>query len=57
MDGSGYETLALHLAQGLGEHLVADAGNHLTEPGEANLTMVGEHLDDHHRPFISNAAD
>ena len=51
------EPVALHRAQGLRQHLLADAGDQPRELGEAAGAMVLELFEHKQRPFVGDAPD
>ena len=57
VDGPYDEAVAFHLADGFGEHLLADAAGEFAELGEANGAVVGEDIEDNHGPLIGDAFD
>src|ERR1700730_7638102 len=57
MNGSGDEAVALHLAERLGQHLLADADDVLAQSGKPQLTFFLQYLQNQHGPFVGDAAD
>ena len=55
--GASDEAVGLHLAKGLGEHLLADVADELAEMGEADGAMLGEDVEDEHGPLVGDAGD
>ena len=49
--------VALHPPQGLGQHLLADPPDQLADAGEPQLAVVGEDLQDEHRPLVGDGSD
>lgn len=56
-DGAGDEAVGLHLAEGLGEHFLADATDEIAETGEAEAAVLGEGFDGEHGPLVGDALD
>ncbi len=54
---AGEEAVGLHLAEGLGEHLLTDAIDDLGEAAEAKGAVLSEGLEDKHGPLVGDAAD
>jgi len=57
VDGAGDEAVGLHLAEGLGEHLLADVADELAELGEAEGAVFGEDVEEEHGPLVGDAGD
>src|ERR1700722_11610597 len=57
MHGPRDQAVALHLAQRLREHLLADTLDQFAEAREAQLTLFCQYLKNQHRPLVSDAAD
>ena len=57
VDGSGEEAVRFHLADGFGEHFLADAADEFGEPGEAEGSVFLEDFEDQHGPFVGDAFD
>ena len=57
MDRPHDEAIALHRAQGLRQHLLADPGNEPRQFGEAAGAMILQFLEDEERPFVGDPAD
>src|SRR5690606_20888915 len=57
MDGALHEPVAFHLAQRLRQHLLADPRDLAANLGEAQLAMIGEDLENQHRPLVGDLSD
>jgi hypothetical protein len=57
VDRSREQSIALHLAQGLRQHLLADAFDLLAQARETQLPLLGQHLEDQHRPFVGDSTN
>lgn len=57
VDGALDEAIAFHLAEGFGEHLLADAAGQLAELGEASGAVFGEDIENDHGPLVGDALD
>lgn len=52
-----YETVRLHLAKRLGQHLLAYASDQFTDAGEAQPAVLAKHFEGKHRPLIGDPSD
>src|SRR5579863_1519845 len=57
MHGPRDQTVALHLAQRLCEHLLADTLDQFAQARKAQLTLFRQYLKNQHGPLVSDAAD
>ena len=57
MHGACNQTVTLHLAQSLREHLLAYSLDRFAEPSESQFSFFTQDFKDQHRPFVSHAAN
>jgi len=57
VDGALDEAILLHLANGFGEHLLANAAGEFAELGKSNGAVVGEDIENDHGPLVGDAFD
>src|SRR5690606_40257530 len=57
VDGARDEAVALHVAQGLRQHLLADAAHMPADLREAERSALLQRLEDQHGPFVRHLAD
>src|SRR5690606_35073792 len=57
VDGALDQTVALHLPQRLGQHLLADTRDLAADLGEAQRSVIGEDFENQHSPLVGNLAD
>ncbi len=57
MNGAGYQAIALHLADCLGQHFLADPASQFSDLCEAGRAMFFEYFENDHRPFVGDPPD